>query len=76
MYWKDEIIQCETRGDRIEIFVRYDVHVGKRNCAENVIKSENKEILRREQLPNRHIRVIYGGDQQNSINSADVRRFD
>ena len=76
MYWKDEIIHCETRGDRIEIFTRYDAHIGKRNSAEDIIKKENTEILRREKLPNRHIRVIYGGDQLNAINSADVRRFD
>ncbi len=76
MYLKDEIIQCSSRKDRIEIFPFYDCHVGKRNCAEDAIKKQITEILRREKLPNRHVRVLFGGDQLNAINTADVRRFD
>ena len=76
MYLKDEIIQCSSRKDRIEIFPFYDCHTGKRNCAEDAIKKQIKEILRRDALANRHVRVILGGDQLNAINAADIRRFD
>jgi len=76
MYLHDEFIQCKGRGDRIEIFPFYDMHIGKRNCAEHAIRKQVKEILRRESLPNRHVRAVLGGDQLNSINPVDLRRFD
>ena len=76
MYLHDEIINCKSRSDRIEIFPFYDMHIGKRNCAETALLKQNKEILKRSEMPNRHVRVIFGGDQINAINPTDVRRFD
>lgn len=76
MYLLDELIDCKNRSDRIEIFPFYDCHIGKRNCAETAIKKQVQEILRRSEMPNRHVRVLFGGDQINAINTADVRRFD
>jgi hypothetical protein len=72
----DETIACKSRSDRIEIFPFYDIHCGKRNCMEHSIIKQRAEILRREQMPNRHVRVILGGDQLNSINPSDIKRFD
>lgn len=76
MYLLNERINCSSRSDRIEIFPFYDMHVGKRNCAETAIKKQVIEILRRSSLPNRHVRVVLGGDVVNAINTADIRRFD
>jgi predicted phosphodiesterase len=76
MYLLDEVIECKSRSDRIEIFPFFDCHIGKRNCAEGAIKKQIAEIIRRSRLPNRHVRVLLGGDQLNAINPADIRRFD
>lgn len=76
MYLLDELIECSSRSDRIEIFPFYDTHIGKRNCMEHAIKKQVSEIIRRSKLPNRHVRVLLGGDQTNAINQADIRRFD
>jgi len=76
MYLLNERIYCKSRADRIEIFPFYDMHIGKRNCAEDAIKKQIKEILKHSQMPNRHVRILMGGDQLNAINPADVRRFD
>ena len=76
VYLLDHKIECTSRSDRIEIFPFYDCHIGKRNCAEDAIKKQIREILRREKIKNRHVRVLFGGDQLNAINKADVRRFD
>lgn len=72
----DYEIKCASRSDRIEIFPFFDLHIGKRNCAEHAIRRQVDEILRREKMEHRYVRVIFGGDQLNSINPADLRRFD
>ena len=76
MYLHNEIIECKSRSDRVEIFPFYDMHVGKRNCAEKAIRKQIDEVLRRSRIKNRHVRVILGGDQINAFNPSDVRRFD
>ena len=76
MYIAEEIINCSSRSDRVEIFPFYDIHFGKVNCAEKALSKQIAEILKREQMPNRHARVVFGGDQVNAINPGDVRRFD
>lgn len=76
MYLHDEIVECESRSDRVEIFPFYDTHVGKKNCAETAIRKQANEIARRGEMKNRHVRVVLGGDQINAINPADIRRFD
>lgn len=76
MYLLDKVIRCKGRGDRIEIFPLYDMHVGKRNFAEEPFIKQRAEILRRSKMPNRHVFVLLGGDLVNAINTADIRRFD
>lgn len=76
MYLLEERIICSGRSDRVEIFPFYDLHGGKRNCAEEAAKKQVKEVLKHSQKPKRHIRAILGGDQLNAISPADVRRFD
>lgn len=76
MYLLDHEIKCDSRSDRIEIFPFYDLHIGKVNCAEDAIKKQIGEILKREKMKNRHVRIVFGGDNINSINPTDVRRFD
>lgn len=76
MYILDKLIDCGNRKCRIEIFPFFDCHIGKHNCAEDAIKKQIQEILRRDALPNRKAFVIFGGDQVNAINTADSRRFD
>lgn len=76
MYLLDKVIKCNSRSDRVEFFPFYDCHIGKRNCAEDAIRKQIKEILRRDALPNRKAFVLLGGDQVNAINPADLRRFD
>lgn len=76
MYLLDHTIQCRGRSDRIEIFPFGDCHIGKYNCAEDAIKKQIREILKRDKMPNRHIRVLFGGDQLNAISPVDTRRFD
>ena len=68
----EEII-CESRSDRVEIFPFYDCHIGKRNCAEECIISQRNEILKRSRLPNRHVRVVLGGDICDVIKPQDIR---
>ena len=71
----EEII-CESRSDRFELFPFGDTHIGKRNCNELAMRKQGGEILRRAKMPNRHVRVVLGGDQVNSISPADASRFD
>jgi hypothetical protein len=52
------------------------MHIGKANCNETAIKKQVQEILRREETPNRHARVLLGGDAANSISPSDRKRFD
>lgn len=72
----EEVIECNGRGDRVEIFPFYDTHVGKANCNELAIRKEVQEIVRRDKMKNRHVRVLGGGDLVNAISSNDRRRFD
>ena len=76
MYLLDHTIECLSTSDRVEIFPIFDFHGGKRNCAEKPAKKQVKEIARRNTIKGRHARVLFGGDQLNAINKADVRRFD
>ena len=76
MYITEETIICKSRSDRIEIFPFYDLHLAKINCAEKALLKQRSEIQRREKMKNRHVRILFGGDQINAINPADVRRFD
>jgi len=70
------VIECESRSDRVEIFPFYDTHIGKANCNEAAIRKQVQEILRRSEMPNRHVRVLLGGDIANSISPSDRKRFD
>lgn len=76
MYIAEEIIECSSRSDRVEIYPFYDQHIGKRNCAEKAISKQVNEILKRSKMKNRYVRVLFGGDQLNAISPADIRRFD
>src|SRR4030043_768794 len=72
----EEVIECSGRGDRVEIFPFFDMHVGKANCNERAIRKQVQEIEKRKQMPNRHIRSLLGGDAVNAISSSDRKRFD
>lgn len=76
MYILDKVINCNSRSDRIEIFPLYDLHVGKRNFAEVPFIKQRTEILRRDEMSNRQVFVLLGGDLVNAINTTDARRFD
>ena len=52
------------------------MYIVENTIAMNAIKKQITEILRRSEMPNRHVRVFFGGDNMNSINSKDARRFD
>lgn len=69
-------IDCESRRDRVEIFPFYDMHVGKANCNEGAIRKQVQEVLRRVEIPHRHIRVLLGGDAVNAVSPNDRKRFD
>lgn len=72
----EHTIECNGRGDRVEIFPFFDMHVGKLNCNEGSIKKQVQEIQKRVDMPNRHIRVLLGGDALNSVSPSDRKRFD
>ena len=76
MYILEHTIECKSRSDRIEIFPFYDCHVGKFNCNEGAIMKQVAEIVRRSEMPNRHVRVFFGGDNTNSIKATNDKRFD
>ena len=69
-------IKCRSRSDRFELFPFFDLHVGKANCNENAIKKQISEILRKGEMPGRHVRVLLGGDALNSVSPSDRKRFD
>ena len=69
----DEVIEMKSRSDRFEFFPIYDCHVGKRNCDEESLKKEVREILRRSKMPGRHVRVGLGGDICDVIKPQDIR---
>ena len=69
-------IKCKSRSDRVELFPFFDMHIGKANCNEDAIKKQVQEILRRGEIPGRHIRVLLGGDALNSVSPSDRKRFD
>ena len=72
----DVEIECSGRGDRVEIFPLYDMHIGKSNCNEPAIRKWIGEVIKRDKMPNRHIRVLLGGDAANAVNPKDIKRFD
>jgi len=69
-------IQCDGRSDRVEIFPLWDIHIGKHNCNESALKKEVSEIVKRDAMPGRHVRVLLGGDVLNAVNPKDIKRFD
>jgi hypothetical protein len=69
-------INCKGRSDRVELFPFFDLHIGKANCNEGAIRKQVQEVLRREKMPGRHIRVLLGGDAVNSVSPSDRKRFD
>jgi len=69
----EEIIDCRGRNDRFELFYIQDCHNGKSNFAELEIRKEIKEIVRRSEMPERHIRVLMGGDINDVIKPNDIR---
>jgi len=75
MYILDHLITCGSRSDRVEIYPIYDVHIGKFNCDEGALRKQIKEIRKRRQMRNRHIRVILGGDQIDGVKVGDIKRF-
>lgn len=72
----DVEIQCRGRADRVEIFPLYDIHTGKHNHNETALKKAVAEIVRRDAMPERHVRVLLGGDVVNAVNPRDIKRFD
>jgi hypothetical protein len=73
MYLHEEVIECKSRSDRVEIFPFYDCHIGKRNCNESAIKKQVSEILRQHAKPDRQARVVMGGDICDVIKPQDIR---
>lgn len=71
----DEVIKCESRSDRFELYPIGDAHIGKRNCAEEELRKQVAEIVRRSHMPNRTVRAVLGGDQMDIIKPQDIRRF-
>jgi hypothetical protein len=69
-------ILCTGKKDRVELYPFYDMHIGKRNCAETPMRKQVGEILNKSKEANRHVRVLFGGDQVNAIKPSDIRRFD
>ena len=66
-------IICKSRSDRFELFLFYDCHIGKRNCEEDAIRRQVREILRREAMPDRQVAVAMGGDINDVIKPQDIR---
>lgn len=69
-------INCNGRGDRVELFPFFDMHIGKDNCNESAIKKQIQEVVRRKNIPNRHVRILLGGDAVNAVSPRDRKRFD
>ena len=69
-------IKCSGRGDRVEIFPLWDIHMGKHNCNETALKKEVADRQKRDEMLGRHIRVLLGGDAANAIKPNDLKRFD
>lgn len=72
----DVEINCKSRSDRVELFPFYDTHIGKANCNEATIRKQVQEILRKDEAPGRHVRVVLGGDILNAVSPSDRKRFD
>lgn len=73
MFLLDHVVDCASRKDRVEIYPFYDIHCGKRNCAEDLVLKERAEIIKRSKLPNRYVRVLFGGDAADVIKPNDIR---
>jgi hypothetical protein len=69
----DHVFECKSRSERIEIFPFYDCHIGKRNCAEDEIRKQVREILKREKEMHRQVAVLFGGDIIDVIKPQDIR---
>jgi hypothetical protein len=72
----DTTIECGGRGDRVELFPFFDMHIGKDNCNELALKKQIQEIIKRDEMTNRHVRILLGGDSVNAVSPADRKRFD
>lgn len=73
----DVEIDCNGRGDRVEIFPLWDIHFGKANCNETALRKWIGEVVKRDRdMPDRHIRVLLGGDVCNAVSPKDIKRFD
>lgn len=72
----DTTIECNGRSDRIELFPFFDMHVGKDNCNEGAVQKQIQEIVRRNKISNRHVKVLLGGDAVNAVSPNDRKRFD
>ena len=72
----DVTINCNGRSDRVELFPFFDMHVGKANCNEGAIRKQVQEIIKRDGMSNRHVRILLGGDMVNAVSPGDRKRFD
>ena len=70
---QDHLFECKSRSDRIEIFPFYDTHIGKRNCAEQEIRKQVREIVRHDAMKDRQVAVLLGGDICDVIKPQDIR---
>lgn len=69
-------IKCSGRSDRVEIFPLWDMHIGKSNCNETALRKWISEVIKRDKMPHRHVRVLLGGDVLNAVSPKDLKRFD
>lgn len=72
----DVEIKCKSRSDRVEIFPLWDIHFGKANCNEHTLSKWIGEVVKRDKMENRHVRVLLGGDVCNAVSPKDIKRFD
>lgn len=72
----DTVIECKGRSDRVELFPFFDMHVGKDNCNEAALRKQIQEVIKRNGMVNRHIRILLGGDAVNAVSPSDRKRFD
>jgi len=75
MILHDEVIDVQSKKDRVEFFVFGDCHIGARNCAEKPMRKQVQEILRHASKPNTHVRVFFGGDICDYVKPGDIKRF-
>ena len=68
-------IDVRSRSDRIELFFFGDTHIGKRNCAEECIRKQIREVMNRAKRKDRQVRVLFGGDICDYVKMGDIKRF-